>query len=156
MGLEDFTSDDNEVSDTDSTSVKPGGLSTGNSPGYAKQCFVDDSRCSPRAIKYEIQSYGTKWIKQFSTRRIEEGEVVMYLGSRELDETGTSLAVFTCILSAFDRPEGVDRRNMWVVKWDMEKNEPIQNGVEIKPQAHYDDVTTPWKDQLESAIMDLK
>ena len=148
MGLDDFASGDTSSSSSSSsrsTRSSGNGLTTDNKPGYAEQCFSDEEAIAPRAIKYQIESFGVRWTTQFSTERIDEGEIVYHSSDSRVFDEGESVAVFTTILSSFDRPEDVDRHDIWVVKWDTEDNEPIDNGLTISPEG-------TWSEHLHDVL----
>ena len=146
MGLDDFATESGKKtkSRSSSRSKKPN-TDTGNTPGYAKQCFmttdtasIDNPVVSPRAIMYEIKNYNCNWVTQFSTRRIPCGELVMRTGNTVVEGKGTSVAVFTTILSEFDRPDKPDNYDIWVVKWDMEDNEPVDEGMYVEYEGDWE------------------
>lgn len=137
MGLDDFSTDDTSSSSSSSSSStrKSGtGLDTSNKPSYAEHCFTNEKAIAPRAIKYQIETFNVRWTTQFSTRRVDEGEIVYHSADSRIFDEHESVAVFTTILSSFDRPEGVEQQDIWFVKWDTKENEPIDNGIEIGPE----------------------
>lgn len=142
MALDDFTSEDStETSNSSSTNSKEPRTDTGNTPGYARQCFVEgyvgNQRVSPRAIRYEIESIGLKWVTQFSSRRVDEGEIVMYADSVDNLGHGNTIAVFTTILSAFDRPYGVEQQDIWITEWDRIDNKLMGSEAIIEPEPEW-------------------
>lgn len=152
MGLDNFSTQSGKKTRKQGKRKRKPKTDTGNTPGYAKQCFmttetasIENPVVSPRAIKYEIKSYNCNWVTQFSSRRIQCGELVMRTGNTVVDSKDTSVAVFTTILSEFDRPDKPDNYDIWVVRWDMDSNEPLDDGIYIKYEGE-------WANKLRMAL----
>jgi hypothetical protein len=151
MALDDFMSDDSEknsTSDTvDSASGSTQGSPTNNTPSETRQMFIDHPDVTPRAIKYQVKSYGCKWISQFSTRRTDKGELVMYASPFEKFGTSKTVMVFTTITSITNPEREHVLDNIWVTVWDLENREPIGDGIRIKDQEG-------WRKKLKNAVVD--
>jgi hypothetical protein len=149
MGLEEFTSDDDTStsSSTSSSSSTTQQTRKDNSPSYAEQCFSDRPKDTPRSIKYWIKGNGKKWVKMFSTKRFDEGELVMYsIGSRS-KKSGVAAMVFTSILSSVDQPDSVSNEDIKVTVWDFEAGEEVGDPIYVSPS---DD----WANKLKQACME--
>ena len=150
MGLEDFTSgvtDSGSQSSSRNANRSSKSSKTANKPSNAEHCFTNDDSIAPRAIEYQIHTFGVVWTRQFSRDRIDEGEIVFYTTDKRATDNGSGLVVFTTILSNFDNPQGVDQHDIKIVEWDMENNEPIGEPVFISPEGE-------WDSELLSVIMD--
>lgn len=151
MALDDFSSDDTESNSNsdsgDSTSRSTNGSPTDNTPSEAQQTFSDVPDVSPRAIKYQIKTYGCKWINQFSTRRTEHGELVMYASPFEKVQTSKTVMVFTTITSVTDPEPEEGPDTIWVTVWDLKERQPIGDGIHIEDQEH-------WRENLKDAVFD--
>lgn len=152
MGLDNFTSDDNSVSDSsdsssNSSSNKVGKLTKVNQPSMTNQSFGPESHVSPRDIKYQIKSFGFNWNKQFSTRRSSDGEVVMYANWRAGVEANVTLAIFTGIRS-FDSEHPYDNElDIDVTIYNLEEKEVLhKESVESNEN---------WKDNLHKCISNV-
>lgn len=146
MALDDFSSDDSSsssTSTTQSTSKEP--LGSDNSPGEARQVFSQDPNVSPRAILYQINSHTPMRVKQFSTDRILKGEVVCYASDPAIENQDLTVAVFTSILSAIDRPEYDKQTDIEVCIWNIKLQERSGTSRLISP--HKD-----WEVELHSEI----
>lgn len=150
MGLEEFSTDGN-TSSTSSTSNRSKSNSastncTDNTPSEMKQMFLDHPDVNPRSIKYQVKSYGCKWVYQFSTRRTDKGELVMYASPFEKDQTHKTVMVFTTIASVTDEEYSDDLDSIWVTCWNLKKNEPIGDGIHIESEDN-------WRDKLNNAVI---
>jgi len=151
MGLDDVSSDDTKTNSNSgsggSTSRSTNATPTDNSPSEAKQSFCDLPGVNPRAIKYQIKSYGCKWINQFSTRRVDEGELVMYASPFEKVQTSKTVIVFTTITSVTDPEPRDEPIDIWVTCWDLEEREAIGDGIVV-------DFDETWREDLKDAVFD--
>jgi hypothetical protein len=150
MGLEEFTADelDEPTEETPEQSNETRERKyKDNSPSEAAQAFTDLPMVTPRAIKYQIKSIGGKWVKQFSAKRFDTGEVVMYGYGDQAKQSGKTVAIFTTIQSVVDDIEIEEHQDIHVVCWDLEQREALNNGEYIKPKGE-------WNKQLRSAIED--
>jgi len=152
MGLDNFTSDDNSVSESSDNSSntstsKVNKLTKVNQPTMANQSFGPESHVSPRDIKYQIKSFGFNWIKQFSTRRSNDGEVAMYATWRAGETNDVTLAIFTGIRS-FDSEHPYDNElDIDVTLYDLEQKEVIhKESVESNDN---------WKNNLHKCISNV-
>lgn len=143
MGLDDFTSEGNEVSDSNnsssssSTSGTISGSVPDNSPSYATQKFADIPTVTPRAIKYQIKTVNAEWVQQYSNERFDTGEIIMYGYNNTTKMHGKTVAVFTTIQSAIDQEPDVENKDIHVVCWDLEENEPLEPGVYVEYQGDW-------------------
>lgn len=148
MGLDDFKSDDSDTDDSSndtSSSTKVGLSDPTNKPSDTTATFADDMIATPRQIKYQIKSLGGKWKTQFSRLRMDEGEIVMFSSGANTKNNGVTLAVFTTIQSEFDGPPHGDRLDIWVVPWNLEQKDNIDEGAHISPEGD-------WSDELYSMV----
>lgn len=158
MGLDDFTSDNNEVSDSNnsssssSTSGTISGEAPDNSPSFATQLFSDMPNVTPRAIKYQIKTVNAKWVQQYSNQRFDNGEIIMYGYNNTTKMHGKTVAVFTTIQSAIDQAPDVENKDIHVVCWDLEENEALEPGIYISYEG---DWQQELLDTLEAQIQKL-
>lgn len=158
MGLENFTSDGNDVSDSnnDSSSGSTSGTISGsvpdNSPSYATQAFSDMPSVTPRQIKYHIKTINARWIQQYSSERFDTGEIVMYGYNNTTKMRGKTVAVFTTIQSAIDEEPDIENKDIHVVCWDLEENEALEPGIYVEYQG---DWQQELLDTLEAQIQKL-
>jgi len=142
MALDDFSSDNSSKnSDTSTSTSTSEPLSSDNSPGMAQQTFTDKSDVSPRAIKYQVKTYSLRWVTQFSTRRISEGELVLYGTSPKFSDQSECVVVFTTITSAIDQPKITEKYPIQFCIWDKEK-------MEQKGQLYEITQDSSWQDKL--------
>lgn len=128
MGLEDFTSDDNSVSSTDretNTENEVSRPSTDNSPTDTHNVFGGLDIVSSNRIKWQIESLNYDWIKQFSHKRSDSGELVMYTSGLNNIHTGTVVAVFTTIKPFDTDPPYDEVLPLRITTWDLDKNEAV-------------------------------
>jgi len=149
MGLEEFTDEVQEAS-TETEETQSGNevrdrQFKDNSPGKSPQAFTDLPMVNPRAIKYQINTINTDWKHQFSTRRFDSGELVMYGYGKQADESGKTVAVFTTIQSAIDDITIEEHQDIHVVCWDLEEKEMLNDGEYIKPDGE-------WNQNLLNAV----
>ena len=156
MGLENFTSDGNDVSS--SSNNNRGGSNTGslngspqdNSPSYATQAFSDMHGVTARQIKYHIKSINAKWIQQFSNKRFDTGEIVMYGYNNMAKTRGKTVAVFTTIQSAIDPEPDIENKDIHIVCWDLENNEALNSGSHVDYEGDWrQDLIDELEEQIE-------
>lgn len=158
MGLDDFTSDpegasgSNNNSSGGSTSGTISGSPPDNSPSYATQLFSDMPSVTPRQIKYQIKTVNARWVQQFSTKRFDKGEIVMYGYNNATKMNGKTVAVFTTIQSAIDKEPDVENKDIHVVCWDFENNEALEPGIYVTYEG---DWQKELLDTLEAQIQKL-
>jgi hypothetical protein len=148
MGLDDFKEDSssNSSSSSSSTSNKSSNSSgSDNSPSAAKQAFCDLPKVNPRAIKNQIRVLGDKWVKQFSTRRFDEGELVMYGAGTNAKKSGKTVMIFTSIQQVTDDIQPDENKDMKVTCWDLDKRKAIGDPTIIEAEPR-------WKTELYKAI----
>jgi len=148
MGLDDFTSGDAEPSEsnTQSTSTSTTNNTTkDNSPSYAAQAFTDEPNVYPRTIKYHIKTHGVRWATSFSSLRFNYGEKVMYGGGERVKYSGETVMVFTTIQPVTSQEPPQENQDIWVVLWDLEKSDNINEGTYVSPEGE-------WKSELVDVI----
>lgn len=146
MGLDSFTSDDNEVeSDTTPTGGGSKHRVPDVGPRFAHHGFGPASEVASRSIKYQIKSFAANWNTQFSTLRFEHGELVMYSAGINTRHDGKTVMVFTTIqeITADEPPE--EEQPIWVVPWDLNKQDNLESGTYIEFQSE-------WNEQLYEVI----
>lgn len=148
MGLENFSSSEDEsdtsktpTSDVDESSRKK----AVNKPSFATATFSDDSMATPRSIKFQAKHGGSKWKKQFSRMRMDEGEVVLCSAGLNTAKDDITVAVFTTIQSEMDGPPYGEQKPIWVVPWDLEEREPLVGGAMVHPDGN-------WGSQLSATV----
>lgn len=148
MGLDDFTSGDAEPdeSNTQSTSTS---TSTGepkdNSPSFAEQAFTDDPAVHPRGVKYWIKGVGLKWAYSYSLLRFNTGELVMYGAGDRVKKSGETVMVHTTIQSVVSQEPPQETQDIWVVLWDLEESDNINEGTYISQEDE-------WQQELNDAV----
>jgi hypothetical protein len=148
MGLEDFQQDSSSNSsgnNSTSTRSKSEPKKAVNSPSAANEAFYDKFQITPRAIKSQIKALGNKWVKQFSTDRFEEGELVMYGAGTNAKKSGETVMVFTTIQQVTGNVEPEDNKPIKVTRWNLEEYKPVGNERIIE-------ATDAWKTELYRAI----
>jgi hypothetical protein len=149
MGLDDFTTDSgtssNKSSSKNKSKVKLD--ETQNNPGYATASFADEDIATPRAIKFQLESYGFKWKKQFTRLRMDSGEMVMHTAGANTSKDGKAVMVFTTIDSAIDEKSGDLRLDIWVVPWDLSSTDNLGEGTHVEPEPD-------WNEYLGKAVVD--
>lgn len=148
MGLDDFKTDDSDSSSstTSSSSKTEVGLSEpSNKAEHATQLFADSKLATPRRIKYQVKSWGGKWKYQFSLLRAENGELVMYSSGNNTSKNSKCVMVFTTIQSVLDDVRTDEQIDIWVVPWDLDKNDNISDGTYISPEDN-------WATELHQAV----
>lgn len=159
MGLDDFSSDDSgssssSTSSNDNTTSHDGGAGLeDNSPTAAIQSFSDFPAVTPRAIKYQIKSVGANWINQYSTKRFDSGEIVMYATGHQVNMYGNTVAVFTTIQSAFDVEPDNENKDIHVVCWDFDEREALEPGIYVSQD---DEWQQELMDTVEAQIYKLE
>ena len=159
MGLEDFSSDDSgstssSTSSSGNTTSHGGGAGLeDNTPTAALQSFSDFPAVTPRAIKYQIKSVGANWVNHYSTRRFDEGELVMYATGQQVKMNGNTVAVFTTIQSAFDPEPNHENKDIHVVCWDFNEREPLEPGIYVSED---DEWQQELMDTVEAQIYKLE
>jgi len=146
MGLDSFTSDDNEVeSDTTPTGGRSGQPAPDVGPRFAYHGFAPASEVAARSIKYQIKSFAANWQTQFSTLRFEHGELVMYSAGVNVKEDSRTVMVFTTIqgITADEPPE--EQQSIWVVPWDLEQQDNLESGTHIQFEPE-------WNERLHQVI----
>lgn len=146
MGLEDFTTEGNEVEDdTTPTGGSRSGAAPDVGPRFAYQGFAPDSEVTARSIKYQIKSFSVNWKTQFSMLRFNTGELVLYSAGVNVSEHGETVMVFTTIQSIMaDEPPENDL-DIWVVPWDLNKGDNLSEGTYIS-------FTSEWNERLHNAV----
>lgn len=150
MGLEDFqqeSSSSSSSTSTSSTSTTDTSTKAVNSPSAATQAFYDRLQITPRAIKQQIKAVGNKWVKQFTTDRFDEGELVMYGAGTNAKKSGETVMVFTTIQQVTGDIEQDEFKPIKVTRWNLEDYKPV--GEEIIIEANDE-----WKTKLYRAISD--
>jgi len=148
MGLEEFTSDDNSVDESSSSSnssSKVEKLTKENQPTMINQSFGPESEVEPRDIKYQIKSLNLNWISQFSKRRCDDGEVVMY--SHLESHKAEVIAIFTGIRSFDSEPPYDNNLDIDITIFDKKNREVLQS----KTVEYQDN----WKEYLWESIDDM-
>ena len=125
MGLDEFTTDGSTIGEQEDEEEYTGlGLSD-NSPTPATQAFSDSEAVTPRTIKYNIESINANWIRDFSTKRFPNGELVMYASNLYSKRAGKTVIVFTTIQSIVDERKVNTLKPIKVAMWDLREAEPI-------------------------------
>jgi len=147
MGLEDFQSEDDTGSNSSSTTNTSTSKTTteDNNPSNADVGFHDIPQANARAIKAQIRALAENWKKQYSNRRFDTGEIVMYSAGKNVKKCNKTVMVFTTIQPVTTEDDIEESKDIHVVCWDFNKDEPITEGT-------YIDETDRWKTQLYKAI----
>lgn len=133
MGLDEFKKEDDSSSSSSSSNNKipasrPDESSNVRDDKFPIQGFDKTGEITPRSIKYQVESFGYKWKKQFSTHRVDTGELVMYSAGINTTHEEHTLMVFTTIFPLDVGHYNGDEMPIWVVPWNLEDMEPHSDG----------------------------
>jgi len=147
MGLEDFQSEDDTSSNSSSTTTTSTTKQTSkdNSPSNADVGFHDIELANARAIKAQVKALADNWKTQYSNRRFDTGEIIMYSAGKNVKKCNKTVMVFTTIQPVTTEDDIGESKDIHVVCWDFDKCEPITEGT-------YIDGTETWKTKLYKAI----
>lgn len=148
MGLDDFKEDNSSSSSSGSSSKTTTSNSSGNadnSASAANQAFYDRYQITPRAIKHQINALGSKWVKQFSNDRFDNGELVMYGAGTNAKKSGKTVMVFTSIQQVTDDIDPDEYKGIKVTCWDLDEYKAIGNPITVEAEPS-------WKTELYKAI----
>lgn len=143
MGLDDFLDDDSNSSSSSSSTTKTKQVDRsdfGASKFNIIQAFDKTGKVTPRQIKYHVRSIDAGWKSQFSLERMEKGELVMYSSGFHASSGGEVVMVFTTIQSVTEDEYNGDGKDIWVVYWDLDKGENIDEGAYINRSDNWDEV----------------
>ena len=146
MGLDSFSSDDDSSkSKTTRTTGGSAEPAPDVGPRFAYQGFGPESEVTARSIKYQIKSFSANWKTQFSSLRFSGGELVLYSAGINTTKHNKTIMVFTTIqsITADESPE--EDLDIWVVPWDLEKQDNTDRGTYI---SYHGD----WQEELHETI----
>jgi len=143
MGLDEFLDDDssNSSSSSSTTNTKQVDRSDfGASKFNIIQAFDKTGKVTPQQIKYQVRSIDAGWKSQFSLERMEKGELVLYSSGFHASSGGEVVMIFTTIQSVTEDEYNGDSKDIWVVFWDLDEGENIDEGAYINRDEGWEEV----------------
>lgn len=149
MGLDEFVQGNSNVNNQEDKNEYTGLGLEDNSPTPSRQAFTDSPGVTPRSITYHIKTVNARWLRDYSLRRFDTGELVMYGYNCNTTRTKKTVMVFTTIQSivdSFNTDQAItETKSILVVPWNIKDSEPLDDPVEITPDER-------WEDDLVEAI----
>jgi len=137
MGLDDFIDEASSNKSNTSTNNSTEQSISHNTSTEAEQLFSDIHGITPRSIKYQIKTIGAKWVYQFSTKRFDNGELIMYSAGDKASMHGKTVVVFTTIQSVTDSISTTDNKDIHIVPYDVENKEQLDDPTIVEPSQNW-------------------